>query len=99
MAEVAIPRRLFADILRMVAHAARAAGPRDGSVNIPADHVDRKTTRESALMTLQPGFLVPAGPKRASLGANRRPGLPGAPKTAGIIRRRLERGGHMGNPG
>jgi hypothetical protein len=43
-------------------------------------------------------FGAPA-PKRSSLNAKPAFGLPEASKAAGIIRRRLERTGHMGNPG
>jgi hypothetical protein len=45
MAEVAIPRHMFADILQLIA-TLRAADPRDGNVTIPANHVGRKPTEE-----------------------------------------------------
>jgi hypothetical protein len=67
MAEVAIPRRLFADILRLIAELRAPPIPATATWNIRADHVGRKTTRE--VRSYDPAarpFGAP-GPKRASL--------------------------------
>jgi hypothetical protein len=59
----------------------------------------RKPRERCALMTRSQAFWCPRGRNGLHLSPNRRSGLPGPSKTAGIIRRRLERNAHMGNPG
>jgi hypothetical protein len=74
--------------------------PGDDNVNIPADHLGRKTTRE--VRPYDPAAkLFCARPAEADFTYSQTGtrAWPGAPKLDGIIRRRLERNGHMGNSG
>ena len=67
-------------------------------MNVPTER-SGKSTGDLSPFVPAAALLLPGGPTQASSGPNRRLDWLASGKTAGIIRRRLEKDGHMGNPG
>lgn len=97
MAEVAIPRHLFAGILRLIAELARAADSRDG-MNVKMIRFSRPKHREiCALMSVTATSSAPSGARSRRWAGIRPPERPGLAPRPGRWRSGVENRGHLGD--